>query len=66
MERVYINDGKGVDLIIAGSMTATTRGGEDSTHSFLARALLCTQGAELKISRYQVLISGAKTLLDDI
>jgi len=64
VERVFINDAEEVDLVIVGSMTASTRDGEESTHSFLARALLRGQDGKPKIRRYQVLISGAKGLLE--
>lgn len=64
MKRVYLHDADGINLMVIGSMTASKQDGQRSTDEFLTSISLCVEGARMKIRQYQVLVSGAKKLLE--
>ena len=64
IQRVYVNDAQGLEIIVIGTMTASTHEGTKSNHGFMARAVLSDIKSQPKISMYRVLASGGDNYLE--
>ena len=65
VDKVYVNDVEGLDLLVVGTVAVQPRGGEPKSHQFLARILL-RKAERTDVSRmehYEVLMSGKDSIL---